>query len=459
MSLPTQCKQGFITYYIACLVLYLTIPSVFVSSAVVKLQSEVLQVWKPDYCNSNEARTIISPLKQTSKGELLALKQVTILHRHGDRTPYAADNCWPHDTAVWECDLTTASVVVTRDEKKIPVSRLFKKIYDNNTEALPGNCAVGQLTSRGYKMHILNGKMLRTEYVDSGFVTDLNPRDVYLRVDDAPRTLQSLQAIVEGMFPPPEAPHSSIIPTIAIHSMDKAGDPIVITDRLCPSKAKKYSQEFDKSPAWRKHYNEITEPLLQELSILLDMNFTTMSQNNIFGLTDCLYTHLCFGYPVPVSLQDRDLYKRMTEEMLWLALQKNAYPNVAEASRVRTGFLLREWNDMLLRVINEKTYQKLSIFSGHDMTVIAVLQALGFVGFEWPKYGYVMQLELYQQISDRSTSTGTNLYFIRLILDGVVSHMPFCPPSEDNLCPFDDFAKKMDNISLSRAQQEDYCKQ
>lgn len=30
--------------------------------------------------------------------------------RHGDRTPWTGDHCWPQDSSVWDCYLTNAEV-------------------------------------------------------------------------------------------------------------------------------------------------------------------------------------------------------------------------------------------------------------------------------------------------------------------------------------------------------------
>ncbi|KNC75490.1 hypothetical protein SARC_11986, partial [Sphaeroforma arctica JP610] len=103
--------------------------------------------------------------------------------------------------------------------------------------------------------------MLRKEYLDTGFVTDLDA-DVLLRVDDVPRTIQSLQAMVEGMFALTSAGNASKVPAVSIHMMDYAGDPIIIGDHLC-KKAARYTKAYKNSAVWQAHYIEITRPLLK----------------------------------------------------------------------------------------------------------------------------------------------------------------------------------------------------
>ena len=51
-------------------------------------------------------------------------------------------------------------------------------------EILNGSCSVGQLTSLGYKQHLLNGKALKDAYVNSGFLKPtLDPSEVFIRSD------------------------------------------------------------------------------------------------------------------------------------------------------------------------------------------------------------------------------------------------------------------------------------
>lgn len=59
-------------------------------------------------------------------GELIWNKSV-FCFRHGDRTRAGATPCWPNDTAVWDCLLTSASLpVVKHDTHDITVDRIYR---------------------------------------------------------------------------------------------------------------------------------------------------------------------------------------------------------------------------------------------------------------------------------------------------------------------------------------------
>ena len=48
-------------------------------------------------------------------------------YRHGDRTRAGATPCWPNDTSVWDCLLTSASLpVVKHDIHDITVDRIYR---------------------------------------------------------------------------------------------------------------------------------------------------------------------------------------------------------------------------------------------------------------------------------------------------------------------------------------------
>ena len=48
--------------------------------------------------------------------------------RHGDRTPWTGDACWPNDTAVWICNLNSAQIPMYYNTQYGPVvPRLYRK--------------------------------------------------------------------------------------------------------------------------------------------------------------------------------------------------------------------------------------------------------------------------------------------------------------------------------------------
>jgi hypothetical protein len=63
---------------------------------------------------------------------------------------------------------------------------------------LPGNCMLGQLTSKGRDQHFDLGKQYRKLYVDTYKLLppSINPGDIWVRSTDIPRTVQSGMVMV-----------------------------------------------------------------------------------------------------------------------------------------------------------------------------------------------------------------------------------------------------------------------
>lgn len=79
----------------------------------------------------------------------------------------------------------------------------------------------GQLTERGRSQHLALGAALRKRYVqDLGFLpSTLDSEAVWVRSTNVPRTIQSAQSLIDGLFP---AQGSSAPAVTAIHTMDEA---------------------------------------------------------------------------------------------------------------------------------------------------------------------------------------------------------------------------------------------
>jgi len=90
------------------------------------------------------------------------LQQVSIVFRHGDRLMYQDAECWPNDTAVFECQahhLSTPSFLSTTNSTNS--GRLFRKQYMQGRNYYNGNCETGQLTNKGFEQEYATGKMYK----------------------------------------------------------------------------------------------------------------------------------------------------------------------------------------------------------------------------------------------------------------------------------------------------------
>ena len=142
-----------------------------------------------------------SSSSSSSIGRRLHLKQVLIIHRHGDRTPITPMN----DVEFWQSTLPDSSLLegIARGTSLLRT----RGHVPNNTHGASGKGPFGQLTMLGLLQMVKLGERLRGELV--GFDEEYNlftpedllhPRRMKVKSTDFPRTIQSVQAMLAGLF-------------------------------------------------------------------------------------------------------------------------------------------------------------------------------------------------------------------------------------------------------------------
>jgi hypothetical protein len=126
-------------------------------------------------------------------GRLFTLLQVQVVHRHGDRTPISP----MVDKQFWRSVIPTVSSLTALAEGTV-VSR------DGDASAphpAAGDGLFGTLSSRGVEQLHAIGERLRADHVPS--LLPAHPDATSLRVSstDFPRTIQSAQALLQGLYP------------------------------------------------------------------------------------------------------------------------------------------------------------------------------------------------------------------------------------------------------------------
>ena len=191
-----------------------------------------------EYCNV-EPKTYPIP---TIAPAGLALQQVQVFIRHGDRVRASGGDCWPNDTAIYECEdlnVLLASNTHTEAVQDQALTRVYRKAYLPGRETLLGSCGLGVLTARGYAQEVANGEVLRDAY--GAWLPDLNNASeassaFLLRSTDSQRTLQSGQALVDTLFPidQEKASTKSNLQLREWHTIDAGYDSILEPYMLCP---------------------------------------------------------------------------------------------------------------------------------------------------------------------------------------------------------------------------------
>jgi len=359
----------------------------------------------------NESSVIPRLDEQQSQG--FTLKQVHLFIRHGDRLPANSGPCWPNDEAVWNCDVTTGYV----PNVDFPTT-LFRKVFVPGKNEFAGNFYVGQLTSKGYYQHIANGQDIRTAYIEKIPLLSekLMTSELFLRSDDEPRTMQSAQTLISGIYPNEFHKQQKNPPILDIYTRDLQIDNMEPNSNICPRLCDLWFEARQREE-FQTHLKTITQPLIDEVNSRLGFRISSLS-----ALMDCGVTHTCHSYPIPAKL-DPELLGRVIDEVVFQYQYFFSYPNATENSNFGIGFLLSDLHAFLVNLTaqekegEEDVSPKLLVWSGHDTTLLPILLAFDVWDGHWPPYASVIGLEVYQN--------GTQ-WRIRMFYNGKELIIPGC---------------------------------
>jgi acid phosphatase len=139
-------------------------------------------------------------LPESSLASEMALNQLQVVIRHGDRTPSAKI---PVGTIPWVCEPFAHTL------RFLDVSPQAVNQEIGGPFSYPPSCSSSQLTKKGRNQQLALGAAMRRKYVERlGFLppalTPSNQGQILFRSTDSPRTRQSGQAFLVGLYPASE---------------------------------------------------------------------------------------------------------------------------------------------------------------------------------------------------------------------------------------------------------------
>jgi hypothetical protein len=179
------------------------------------------------------------PYKSHVIKESAKVKLVTVVTRHGDRTPifsFSPKNLPPVE---WDCPLPATIEAVPLEIFDTPnpqFPRLYRKTYKKDIESFNGNCAAGQLTVTGMKQHFALGEKLRKKYASllDTVKPEYGSKQVYVESSDIPRTFLSAQSQLLGLFPPKAATKLDTAEIISIETTELTVSDFFPNYKICP---------------------------------------------------------------------------------------------------------------------------------------------------------------------------------------------------------------------------------
>ncbi|XP_028997487.1 lysosomal acid phosphatase-like [Betta splendens] len=330
---------------------------------------------------------------------------VTVLFRHGDRSPVKAyptdryqENAWPQ--------------------------------------------GFGQLSQVGMRQHFELGQFLQKRY--KGFLNESYDRhEIYVRSTDYDRTLMSAEANLAGLYPPSGKqvfnPDLKWQP-IPIHTVPQSEERLLSFPlHDCP----RYKQLMNETEHTQGFLN-VTSTYQELINLVRNktgLNGTTVE--SVWGVYDTLFCESRHNKTAPawVTPEVMDKLKKLKDFGFQVTF---GYYKQREKSRLQGGMLLGEIvkNLSKMAVPDPNQRLKLTMLSAHDTTVAALQAALDVFNGIQPPYASCHIFELYR---DNNGSASVQMFYRN---DTTVDPYPLQLPGCALDCPLNDFVR-ITKLSIS----------
>jgi acid phosphatase len=400
------------------------------------------------------SKEVSTPLAFKCSGSISAtfkkrfkLVQVQIIHRHGDRTPITpmAEKDYWHGTLPSPALLSKLAEGTTINRSGSDGSKV--------AHAAGGIGPFGKLTKLGMLQMVEVGMRIRDElhldeeegtnlvdeegnlHINSGrlftMIDPVHPSKVKIMSTDFPRTIQSVQALLMGLFP---LGYDGEIEIDAMH-----------TDILIPDPQPRLSQEqaeLERELSQRQHLIEreeelrmLSDKITSELHDLIDWENASSGNWGIgeegngkkeksltFSQLSEVMTCLRVRDKLPETISNED-YTIISSHSAWKWFENLRNENLAKlAMKPFMNFIMEALRDGRN---DESDDPVLYIYSCHDSSLIGLMCAFRLEQpAEWPEYGSFLKVELFKseenpEEDDEGGETKID-YYVRFSLNGEV---------------------------------------
>uniref|UniRef100_A0A8C9KKC5 Lysosomal acid phosphatase n=1 Tax=Panthera tigris altaica TaxID=74533 RepID=A0A8C9KKC5_PANTA len=374
-----------------------------------------------------------------------SLRFVTLLYRHGDRSPVKTYPKDPYQEEEWPQGF-------------------------------------GQLTKEGMLQHWELGQALRQRY--HGFLnTSYHRQEVYVRSTDFDRTLMSAEANLAGLFPPNGIqrfnPNISWQP-IPVHTVPITEDRVRLASasleamrgttlamgRLIPDSfsacfphfvlqllkfplgpCPRYEQLQNETRQTPEYQNEIIQNAQFLDMVANETGLTDLTLETVWNVYDTLFCEQTHGlvlppWASPQTMQHLSRLKDFSFRFLFGIYEQ------AEKARLQGGVLLAQIRKNLTLMAASSQLPKLLVYSAHDTTLVALQMALDVYNGEQAPYASCHIFELYQEDNGNFS---VEMYFRN---ESNKAPWPLILPGCPHRCPLQDFLHLTEPVVPKDWQQE-----
>ncbi|KAI0031958.1 phosphoglycerate mutase-like protein [Vararia minispora EC-137] len=327
----------------------------------------------------------------------LELAQVHVYVRHGERTPVstrmsgAPGNIPERWNMCREARRFRAAVAGDPSARLLDVTRIVEQ---SSGQAAEGECLLGELTDTGRASTFNFGQALRRLYIEKlGLLPDTltNQADVYFRSTNMPRTVESLQQVIHGLYP-----MSKCDPLISHRILVRNGrEENLIGNTLGCKRLETLLVNFATAAA--AAYNPTLEPLDKRLSKYLGGNpIRVDGKPRASGILDTIRAAMAHGLKVPSEFEERSITSTIERAVVneWFS------DKTEEVRRLGMGRLLGDLITKMEIKANEAytvdRSPKILIHSTHDTALAALANTLDVFDDRWPGFTASITFELFK---------------------------------------------------------------
>ena len=373
---------------------------------------------------------LISLLLQSvqSNAKELHIIHASIVTRHGQRT--VQQQYYLPNTSYMQCDTYLPGVQLeVVDELGGPPPPV-----DASGRDLPGGrCRCGQLTQAGYHSSLGLGSRLRSRYVEELHLLPphYTPGSIFLRTTAVERTLHTLQGIVNGLYPDV----GSSVQTVKVLSRLASQEYMYGKASYCPSLGailERLQHDLDAIDGQEDELS-LQDMVIESLG-LNQRDFSPMDHENTKHKAiraEELQLGLPFSwirlYDTLKCMRDANipLPPGASPELLDLISTKALFEEtVLTTPEPVSGLVTRDESDRvvvmsigplikkLLGDLHAGQVPPLSVYSGHDSTLMPLLHALNKPVDEWPDFASAVSIELWTAVEEHDLSPQDQLVLV-----------------------------------------------
>jgi len=359
-----------------------------------------------------------------------SLVHVAVVARHGDRTPCSV---LPVEDVVWDVcadtEVVTPRVAGGSDFVQavtIPTAGFGRLLWR-------GNCAVGQLTSKGQQQHVALGARMREIYVNKlGLLSPvLNTTELYVRSSDVWRTKQSAMAHISGLYP------LAAQNTVKLYTQPLEIEAITPNSEACPRISTLVVAALQ-SDAWKAHDAEMA-PLMKRLQSLTGAQWPLAIM-----FADVVNSRFCHGLKLPCKGSDCLSLAEAQQLSKFADWERGALHGGDEIVKLDVGYFVTDELVPNMLSANATGVPKYAVYSAHDDTLTALLGAFRLDMSTWPPFASHLVLELWR--------LGPQL-LVRVIYNGALQVVPGCTGAKGTVCTWEEFR----TIVANRLTISDYA--